>query len=148
MSGTVLAVCISEKAGTKKQSVSEARLRENHGIEGDAHARDWHRQVSLLADEDAQTMRDLGARIGPGDFAENLLTRGVDVGNLPKGTRVRVGDAVVLEVTQIGKKCHQDCEIFRQVGSCIMPKKGIFTRVLTGGVIRPGDSIVVAAEQK
>jgi MOSC domain-containing protein YiiM len=141
MEGTVLAVCVSAKAGTRKKPVPEARLVEDSGIEGDAHARNWHRQVSLLADEDAETMRGMGADVGPGDFAENLTTRGVDIGGLAVGARVRVGGDVLLEVTQIGKRCHHDCEIFKQVGRCVMPEKGIFARVIRGGTVRPGDRI-------
>ncbi len=139
MKGEVVAVCISIEVGTRKKPVAEARVIEDFGIEGDAHARKWHRQISLLAEEDAQSMRDMGADIKPGDFAENLLIRGMAVSRIPVGTRIGVGTEVVLEVTQIGKACHSECEIARQVGTCVMPKKGIFAKVLKGGVVRPGD---------
>jgi MOSC domain-containing protein YiiM len=109
-------------------------LRENHGIEGDAHAGEWHRQVSLLAEEDIDTMRGRGIELGYGDFAENITTRGIDLGALPIGARLSLGPAV-LEVTQIGKECHQGCAIFQAVGDCVMPRRGVFTRVVTGGEI-------------
>jgi len=111
-----------------------AVLKENHGIVGDAHAGDWHRQVSLLADEDIEAMRGKGVEIRFGDFAENITTRGVDLASLPVGTRLNLGPAE-LEVTQIGKECHSHCAIYRAVGDCVMPRRGIFARVLRGGEV-------------
>lgn len=152
MKGTVLAVCISERKGTRKHPISEISLKENYGIVGDAHAVDEyagdvrneyrHRQVSLLADESVDKMRLMGATLGAGDFAENILTNGIDLKSLPIGTRLNVGNAE-LEVTQIGKECHNDCEIRRLTGQCVMPTEGIFTVVIKGGTIRPGDSIEI-----
>jgi len=136
----VLAVCISEKKGERKKPVEAVELRENHGIVGDAHAGDWHRQVSLLAQESIDKMRALGLDVNAGDFAENITTSGIDLVSLPIGTRLHVGETL-LEVTQIGKECHTRCAIFYQAGDCVMPKEGIFVRVITGGTIRPGDEI-------
>jgi MOSC domain-containing protein YiiM len=130
----ILAINVSERQGEQKRPVERARLRENHGIVGDAHAGDWHRQVSLLADEAIDTMRGRGVDLGFGDFAENITTRGVDLADLPIGTRLYVGHAV-LEVTQIGKECHHGCAIRQAVGDCVMPRLGIFARVLKGGEI-------------
>jgi MOSC domain-containing protein YiiM len=131
---SILSINISERTGTQKAPVERAVLRESHGIEGDAHARDWSRQVSLLAEEDVQTMRGRGIEIGFGDFAENITTRGLDCGALPVGALLHIGPAL-LEVTQIGKECHNDCAIYRAVGDCVMPRKGVFARVLRGGEI-------------
>jgi MOSC domain-containing protein YiiM len=136
----VLAVCISENKGERKKPVEAVELRENHGIVGDAHAGDWHRQVSLLAQESIDKMRALGLDVNAGDFAENLTTSGIDLVSLPVGSRLQVGETL-LEVTQIGKECHTRCAIFYQAGDCVMPKEGIFVKVITGGVIRPGDGI-------
>lgn len=130
----VLAVNVSERQGEQKRPVERALLREDHGIVGDAHAGDWHRQVSLLAEEEIDTMRGRGVELGYGDFAENLTTRGVDLAALPVGARLEVGPAL-LEVTQIGKECHHGCAIRQAVGDCVMPRKGIFARVLRGGEI-------------
>jgi MOSC domain-containing protein YiiM len=140
MKGKVLAVNVSLNKGERKRSVPSVTLRVEHGIEGDAHAGDWHRQVSLLAMESIAKMQALGLEVGEGDFAENITTQGVDLVNLPIGTRIALGETV-LEVTQIGKECHTRCAIFYQAGDCVMPKEGIFARVITGGVIRPGDEI-------
>jgi MOSC domain-containing protein YiiM len=131
---TILSINVSERTGEQKTPVERAVLREGHGIEGDAHAGDWHRQVSLLADEDIALMRGKGIEIGFGDFAENITTRGIDLAALPIGARLQLGD-VLLEVTQIGKECHQHCAIFAAVGDCVMPRRGTFTRVLRGGEI-------------
>jgi MOSC domain-containing protein YiiM len=131
---SILSINISDRKGEQKHPVAEAVLRPGHGIEGDAHAGNWHRQVSLLADEDIETMRGHGVSIGFGDFAENITTRGVDLAGLPLGTHLYLGEAV-LEVTQIGKECHQGCAIFQAVGDCVMPRRGIFARVLQGGTI-------------
>lgn len=134
---SILSINISEKKGEQKKPVSAAELRPDHGISGDAHAGAWHRQVSLLADEDVQTMRGHGININYGDFAENVTTKGIELARLPIGTRLYLGDAV-LEVTQIGKECHQGCAIFQAVGDCVMPRRGIFAKVVRGGAVSPG----------
>mgnify|MGYP000970732468 FL=1 len=138
----VVSVCISEKKGTKKHPVAEISLRPHHGIVGDAHAGDWHRQVSLLANESVDRMRKEGLTLAAGDFAENILTEGLTLRTLSVGTVLRAGE-VRLEGTQIGKECHNDCEIRRLTGMCVMPTDGIFAVVLNEGVIRPGDQIEV-----
>jgi MOSC domain-containing protein YiiM len=130
----ILSINVSDQKGTQKKPVERAVLREGHGIEGDAHAGDWHRQVSLLADEDVQTMRDMGVELSFGDFAENITTRGIDLAVLPVGALLSVGPAL-LEITQIGKECHSRCAIYEAVGDCVMPRKGVFARVLKGGRI-------------
>ncbi len=137
----VLAVCISENKGERKKPVGSVELRENHGIVGDAHAGDWHRQVSLLAQESIDKMRALGLDVSAGDFAENITTSGIDLVSLPIGTHLQIGKTL-LEVTQIGKECHTRCAIFYQAGDCVMPKEGIFVKVLQGGTIGQGDTIV------
>ena len=137
----VLAVCISENKGERKKPVELVELRENHGIVGDGHAGDWHRQVSLLAQESIDKMRALGLDVSAGDFAENITTSGIDLVSLPIGTRLQIGKAL-LEVTQIGKECHTRCAIFYQAGDCVMPKEGIFVKVLQGGSIGQGDTIL------
>ena len=136
----VLAVCISEKKGTMKHPVDAIDLRKDHGIIGDAHAGNWHRQVSLLADESVEKMRQTFPDIPVGAFAENILTEGLCLFELPVGTKLQIGE-VLLEVTQIGKECHADCAIRRQVGDCVMPREGIFAIVLEEGTIKPGDTI-------
>ena len=138
----VVAVCISENKGERKIPVDSVELRENHGIVGDAHAGDRHRQISLLASESIGKMKALGLDVDSGDFAENITTIGIELVTLPVGTRLQVGESL-LEVTQIGKECHTRCAIFYQAGDCVMPKEGIFARVTTGGVIRPGDGITL-----
>ena len=135
----VIAVCTSEKKGTAKQMVDEANLIEEFGIEGDAHAGKWHRQVSLLALEKIEDFRNKGGNVDFGAFGENLVIEGFELNKLPVGQRLTVGDDVLLEVTQIGKECHDKCAIYYQVGECIMPKNGIFTRVLKGGKVKVGD---------
>ena len=138
----VVAVCRSDKKGTRKEVVAECVLREDYGLVDDAHADCYtHRQVSLLAVESIDKMRQLGLDVGPGDFAENLTTEGIDLVSLPVGTRLSVGEEVTLEITQIGKECHTRCAIFRQVGQCVMPEEGVFARVIRGGVVEAGDSI-------
>jgi molybdopterin adenylyltransferase len=139
----IIAVSVSATTGVKKDNVPQARIIENFGLEGDAHAGDWHRQVSLLALESIEKMRCRGLDLKPGDFAENLTTRGIDIPHLPVGTRLAVGPEVVLEVTQIGKACHHGCAIKQAVGDCVMPREGIFARVLKGGIVHPNDSIEV-----
>ncbi len=131
---SILSINVSARTGEQKTPVDRATLREGHGIVGDAHAGDWHRQVSLLADEDIEGMRGRGVALPYGAFAENLTTRGIDLGSLPIGARLHVGPAV-LEVTQIGKECHHDCAIFQAVGDCVMPRRGVFARVISGGEI-------------
>jgi MOSC domain-containing protein YiiM len=138
----IIAVCTSKTKGTSKKTVPKAVARENFGLVGDAHAHGHtHRQVSLLALESIQKMRDCGVDVGPGDFAENLTTRDIDIASLPIGSQLLVGDDIILELTQIGKQCHTKCAIFRQVGTCIMPKEGVFARVIRGGRINTGDAI-------
>jgi MOSC domain-containing protein YiiM len=138
----VIAVCKSKKKGTSKESIAEGIFREEYGLIDDAHANsDTHRQASLLAIESIDKMRSLGLDIGPGGFAENLTTEGIDIASLPVGTRVSVGKEILLEITQIGKECHTRCAIYHQIGQCIMPEEGVFARVLRGGVVRPGDQI-------
>ncbi len=137
---SVLAVCISENKGERKKPVEAVELRENHGIVGDGHAGDWHRQVSLLAQESIDKMRAMGLDVSAGDFAENITTSGIDLVSLPIGSRLQIGKAE-LEVTQIGKECHTRCAIFYQAGDCVMPKEGIFARVLAGGTIKQGDTV-------
>ena len=140
MAGAIVAVNVSKEKGERKTPEASVQLRENHGIVGDVHAGDWHRQVSLLALESIAKMQALGLDVGPGDFAENLTTQGIDLVNLPIGTRLAVGP-VELEISQIGKVCHTRCAIFYQAGDCVMPKEGVFARVLSGGVIQPQDRI-------
>ena len=131
---SILSINVSVRTGEQKKPVSRVLLREGHGIVGDAHAGDWHRQVSLLADEDIQTLRGKGIEIGFGDFAENITTRGIDLGSLPVGSRLHIGPAL-LEVTQIGKECNTGCAIRQITGDCVMPRKGVFARVIVGGEI-------------
>mgnify|MGYP000962161022 CR=1 FL=1 len=141
--GTILAVCVSEKKGTQKKNIQSARLVENWGIENDAHAGNWHRQVSLLAEESVDTMRAAAPMDLPaGAFAENINTRGLALKTLPVGTLLKVGPAI-LRVTQIGKECHNDCAIKKAVGRCVMPTEGIFATVEREGTVRPGDTIEV-----
>ncbi len=138
----IIAVCRSDDKGTTKETVSEGELQEGFGLAGDAHADcSTHRQVSLLAIESINKMRDAGYDVNPGDFAENLTTEGMDLPSIPMGTRLQVGDSVLLEVSQIGKQCHTGCAVFRLVGKCIMPKEGIFATVIRGGIVRPGDEL-------
>lgn len=139
--GKVVAVCISDKKGTQKVEVGEVKLIEDHGIERDAHAGPGHRQVSLLALESADTMREKGLDIDSGDFGENIVTEGLDLKRLQPGTRLKMGDAALLEITQIGKECHDRCAIYYKAGDCIMPREGVFTRVLTGGTVHVGDEV-------
>jgi MOSC domain-containing protein YiiM len=138
----VIAVCTSEKKGTKKEAIKEGFLKEGFGLIGDAHADSLtHRQVSLLAVESINKMQTLGFDIGPGDFAENITTKGMELVSLPVGTRLAIGKEVILEISQIGKECHIGCAIYRQIGKCIMPKEGVFARVIRGGMVRSGDMI-------
>lgn len=147
--GRVIAVCRSEKKGTKKEVVKEGFLQEDFGLIGDAHADCCtHRQVSLLAIESINKMRELGFDVGPGDFAENLTCEGIDLVSSPIGTRLSIGKGVILEVTQLGKECHSGCAIYRQIGKCIMPKEGVFARVIQGGKVKIGDTISIGNEAR
>jgi MOSC domain-containing protein YiiM len=138
----VIAVCISKEKGTPKYEIPEINLIKNHGVEGDAHAGDWHRQISLLGTESVDKLRHVLPDIPPGAFAENILTTGLVLYKLPVGTQLKIGETL-LEVTQIGKECHFECAIRRQVGDCVMPREGIFAVVVREGKIRPGDQVEV-----
>lgn len=141
--GIIKAVCTSPAKGMRKKDAGEGLLVQEHGLQDDAHAGPWHRQVSLLAMESIDKMKALGLDVGPGDFAENLTTEGIDLVRLPIGTRLRIGAEAIGEVTQIGKECHNRCAIYYQAGDCVMPKEGIFIRVLNGGTVKNGDTIEV-----
>ncbi|HKN18451.1 MAG TPA: MOSC domain-containing protein [Dissulfurispiraceae bacterium] len=148
MQGSIVSINVSDKKGVRKKPVDEVTIGENLGIEGDAHASsDWHRQVSLLALESIQKMQALGLKVQPGDFAENITTEGLDLLALPIGTRMRIGSGVIGEVSQIGKECHTRCAIYYEAGDCVMPKEGIFIRILKGGVIRKGDKIDISLRE-
>lgn len=140
--GKVMAVCVSPQKGTQKTDVQEAEFIEEFGIKGDAHAGKWHRQVSLLSYDKIEDFRARGANVENGAFGENLVVEGIDFRNLPVGTRLHCND-VILEITQIGKECHSGCRIFQEMGECIMPKEGVFSRVIHGGVISTGDEMRV-----
>lgn len=143
MNGRVLAINISEEKGVPKTSIPQANMIADFGIEGDAHGGKWHRQVSLLANESVDRMRAMGVEgLCTGRFAENLTTEGIHLWSIPVGSKVHIGETLH-EVTQIGKECHHGCAIKQQVGECVMPKEGIFTRVLVGGVVKVGDEIRV-----
>ena len=146
--GYIIAVCTSVSKGERKTDIGQGLLVKGFGLEGDAHGGDWHRQVSLLATESIAKMQAAGLAVGPGDFAENLTTRGLELCTLPIGTRLRVGATALLEITQIGKICHERCAIFYQAGDCVMPREGIFAVVLQGGAVKVGDVIAVLAEGK
>ncbi len=136
---------ISAKKGIRKKPIKEVLLKTNYGIEGDAHASSkWHRQVSLLALESIRKMQDKGLNVNPGDFAENITTEGIDLPTLPVGTKMTIGNNIEVEVSQIGKECHTRCAIYYLAGDCVMPKEGIFVKVLKGGKVREGDEIVVS----
>jgi MOSC domain-containing protein YiiM len=146
--GRIVAVSSSRHKGEKKSNIATGRLLAGKGLVGDAHAGDWHRQVSLLATESIARIRERGLAVSPGDFAENITTSGIKLWELPLGTQLALGRRVLLEVTQIGKECHSRCAIFHQVGDCVMPREGIFARVLRGGTIRPGDPIRISTEEE
>jgi len=137
------AISISQEKGVRKQNVAQAELVAEHGINGDAHVGTWHRQVSLLALESIQKMQAMGLDVGAGDFAENLTTEGLTLMSLPLKTRLKIGAEAVLEITQHGKECHSRCAIYEQAGDCVMPREGVFARVITGGTIRQQDVIEV-----
>ena len=140
----VLAVCISDIRGIQKHPVEKAELRVGHGIAGDAHAGVWHRQISILGIDSVNRLRDrVSVEIKAGDFAENILIEGIEIYKLPVGTKLRIGTALV-EITQIGKKCHADCAIRQQAGDCVMPREGVFAKVLENRAVKPGDILLVA----
>ena len=142
MRGTIVSICHSAKKGTQKEPVEgEAQLVRGFGLEGDAHGGNWHRQVSLLANEDVDGMRGHGLQLAPGAFGENIVTTGIDLLALEVGRRFRIGGEAIMQVTQHGKACHSRCAIYEKAGDCIMPRRGIFARVLRGGSIRPGDTL-------
>lgn len=141
--GRIVAVSVSLKKGVKKTNVRSGELIENYGLENDAHAGDWHRQVSLLATESIDRVREKGLDVKPGDFAENVTTKGVRLWDFPVGTLMKLGTEALVKVTQIGKECHNRCAIFHQVGDCVMPREGIFARVIKRGEVKPGDVVQV-----
>jgi MOSC domain-containing protein YiiM len=139
----IVAVSISDQKGVPKKNIPEGMLIEEFGLAGDAHGGKWHRQVSLLAQESIRKMQDLGLKVHPGSFAENITTEGITLPDLPIGTRLRLGAEALVEVTQIGKVCHDRCAIYRLAGDCVMPREGIFVRILKGGPVKPGDPIEI-----
>ncbi len=139
----IVSISISKKKGTRKTPVDEAFISKDHGLEGDAHAGKWHRQVSFLSSESIEGAKEQGLDVTFGDFAENIATEGIDWKTLPVGTHVRLGDDVLVEITQIGKECHNKCAIYYKAGDCIMPREGVFARVLKEGKIRRGDEIKI-----
>lgn len=139
----IVSIAWSKSKGTRKTCVDEALLIKEHGIDGDAHAGAWHRQVSFLATESIEAAQKKGFQVTFGDFAENIATEGIDWPRMPVGTRVKLGNSALVEVTQIGKECHKKCAIYYQAGDCIMPREGVFARVLEGGNIRCGDAVVI-----
>jgi len=138
----IMSIAVSKRKGTRKDVVEEALLIKEHGLQGDAHAGEWHRQVSFLAVESIEKAKASGLSVSFGDFAENIATEGIDWVNVPVGVRFRLGESALVEITQIGKECIKKCAIFYQVGDCIMPREGVFARVIEGGIIRCGDEIV------
>ncbi len=138
-------LALSRKKGTRKTVVAEVVLVENHGLEGDAHAGDWHRQVSFLSAENIEKAREQGLDVTFGDFAENIATRGVDWKNVPVGTQVRLGETALVEITQIGKECRKKCAVYYMAGDCIMPREGVFAKVLKGGALRAGDRVEIVS---
>jgi cyclic pyranopterin phosphate synthase len=145
--GKIISLNVSKEKGVNKEPVESITLKVDHGIEGDAHAGNWHRQVSLLAEESIDVMRNKGLELDPGAFAENITTSGIELATLPVGSLLE-SNGVVLEITQIGKKCHHGCAIFQQVGDCIMPREGIFAKVITPGVLRRGDELQVKGKEE
>jgi len=139
----IVAVCTSKSKGERKTDVGQSELQKGFGLAGDAHGGDWHRQISLLAIESIEKMRAKGIDVGPGDFAENLTTRGINLYILPIGTKLQVGASALLEITQIGKECHERCAIYEQAGDCVMPREGVFATVLEGGPVKTGDAIEI-----
>jgi MOSC domain-containing protein YiiM len=141
--GKVLAVNTSKDKGTKKTNIQSCALLKEFGLKGDAHAGPWHRQVSLLAKESIEKMKAKGLKVGFGDFAENITTQGLDLVHLPIGAEIRIGNSVLLRVTQIGKECHERCAIYYQAGDCVMPKEGIFAEVISEGEVKVEDDIII-----
>ncbi|RCW51648.1 MULTISPECIES: MOSC domain-containing protein [Halanaerobium] len=142
MEAKVKAVCLSKEKGTTKREIDKGELIANYGLKGDAHAGKWHRQLSLLDNSSIDKMRGQGFELKFGDFAENITTEGIEnLFKLPVGQKIRINDEILLEITQIGKKCHHDCEIMQTIGDCVMPREGVFARVIKGGIIKPGDKI-------
>ena len=139
----IVSIAVSRKKGTVKTCTDQVKLIENHGIEGDAHAGDWHRQVSFLAAESIRKAETDDFKLNFGDFAENIATTGIDWKSLPVGQRVRLGRDALVEITQIGKECHKKCAIFYRTGDCIMPREGVFAKVLSGGDVRTGDPVTL-----
>lgn len=149
MTAKVVSINISDKKGVRKKPVDKAVLTENYGIKGDAHASGkWVRQVSLLAMESVEKMQEMGLEVKPGDFAENITTEGIDLPGLPIGTRILIGDSIEVEVSQIGKECHARCAIYYQAGDCVMPKEGIFVKVIKGGIVKKGDTIRINSKSQ
>lgn len=144
----ITSIAVSRKKGTRKTCIQAVRLIENFGLEGDAHAGDWHRQVSFLAEESIEKAKQQGLTVTFGDFAENIATIGIDWKNLPVGTQVRLGETALLEITQIGKECIKKCAIYYQAGDCIMPREGVFAKVLCGGEIRIDDPVEILGKQE
>ena len=145
--GRIKAISVSKERGTQKTNIPRAELKADFGIIGDAHSGDWHRQVSLLELESIHEMVAKGAKVAPGNFAENITTEGIDLRALKVGSKLKLGSDVELEITQTGKKCHSRCEIFKQIGDCIMPREGVFARVVNSGSINVGDHIEVIADE-
>jgi len=143
LKGKIIGVCVSDRKGIPKKNIGSAHLEVGLGIKDDAHSGPWHRQISLLANEAIDTMRQKGYELVEGSFAENLTTEGIDLKNLPIGTELKVGASVRLKITQIGKECHTKCAIFRKVGECIMPLEGVFAEVVESGTVKVGDTIEI-----
>jgi TatD DNase family protein len=144
--GVVMAVCLSKKKGVAKKDIDQGELVAQHGLKGDAHAGDWHRQISLLSLQRIEAFRAKGAEVEYGAFGENFVVDGIDFASLPVGTKFRCGDAL-LEMTQIGKECHNRCGIYHRMGDCIMPREGVFARVLRGGAVKTGDAFQMSNEE-
>ena len=142
--GKIVAVCTSDRKGIPKHPIARGELKAHWGLDGDAHAGDWHRQVSLLAIESINKMREKGLNVRPGSFAENIATKGIELFTLPVGTRMRLGTALV-RITQIGKVCHTKCAIYQQAGDCVMPREGIFVEILEPGTVSAGDAVEILA---
>jgi TatD DNase family protein len=145
--GVVVAVCISKEKGNAKKNIGQGELVAGHGLKGDAHAGDWHRQISLLSLQKIEAFRAKGAEVEYGAFGENMVVDGIDFASLPVGTKFRCGDTL-LEMTQIGKECHNQCAIYDRVGDCIMPREGVFAKVLRGGMVKIGDEFLVISHKE
>ena len=139
----IISIAVSKSKGTRKEPIEQVRLVKEHGIEGDAHAGPWHRQVSFLAMESIEKAKATGLKVGFGDFAENIATEGIDWVNTKVGVKFKLGESALVEITQIGKECHKKCAIYYLAGDCIMPREGVFAKVVRGGIIRCGDEIVL-----